>query len=70
MNFINNNNYYPQQNQGWGRQQRPNYHGNYQGNNYNNSNNQSSLKDLVYGQAKIMEGLSRKLASTNKVLET
>jgi len=27
------------------------------------------LKDLVYGQAKIMEGLSRKLASTDKVLE-
>jgi len=27
------------------------------------------LKDLVYGQAKIIEGLSRKLASTDKILE-
>jgi len=55
VNFIINNNYRPQQNQGWSQQQRPTYQGNYQGNNYNNSNNQSSLKDLVYGQAKIME---------------
>ena len=62
VNFINNNNYRPQQGHEWGQQQRPNY----QGNNYNN---QSSLKDLVYGQAKIMEGLFRKLASTDKVLE-
>ena len=51
------------------QQQRPNYQGNYQGNNFNNYNNQPSLKDLVYGQAKIMEGLSRKLASIDKVLE-
>ena len=69
MNFIINNSYHPQQNQGWSQQQRPTYQGNYQGNNYNNSNNQSSLKDLVYGQAKIMEGLSRKQVSTDKVLE-
>ena len=33
VNFINNNNYRPQQNQGWNQQQRLNYHGNYQGNN-------------------------------------
>ena len=25
MNFIKNNNYHPQQNQGWNQQQRPNY---------------------------------------------
>ena len=59
LNFINNN-YRPQQNQGWNQQQRPNYQGNYLGNNYNNFNNQPSLRDLVSGQAKIMEGLSRK----------
>jgi hypothetical protein len=27
------------------------------------------LRDLVFGQAKIMEGLSRKLASNDKMLE-
>ena len=32
VNFINNNNYHPQQNQGWGQQQRPNYQSKYQGN--------------------------------------
>ena len=58
VNFINNINYHPQQNQG-----------NYQGNNYNNFNNQPSLRDLVSRQAKIMEGLSRKLASNDKILE-
>jgi len=69
VNFINNNNYHPQQNQEWNQQQRPNYQGNYQGNNYNNFNNQTSLRDLVYSQAKIMEGLSRKLTSNDKILE-
>ena len=39
VNFINNN-YRPQQNQGWNQQQRPNYQGNYQGNYFNNFNNQ------------------------------
>ena len=38
VNYINNNNYRPQQNQGWNQQQRPNYQGNPQGNNYNNFN--------------------------------
>jgi hypothetical protein len=28
MNYINNNNYRSQQNQGWNQQQRPNYQGN------------------------------------------
>ena len=32
VNFINNNYFHPQQNQGWNQQQRPNYQGNYQGN--------------------------------------
>ena len=60
MNFINNNYFRPQQNQGWNRQQRPNYQGSHQGNNFNN---QPPLRELISGQAKIMEGLSRKLAS-------
>jgi hypothetical protein len=40
VNYINNNNnYHPQQNQGWNQQQWPNYQGNYQDNyNYNASN--------------------------------
>jgi hypothetical protein len=63
VNFINNNNYRPQQNQGCNQQQKPNY----QGNNYNNFNNQPSLRDLVSGHAKIMDGLSRKLASNDKI---
>jgi hypothetical protein len=69
VNFINNSNYHPQQNQGWNQQQRLDYQGNYQGNNFNNFNNQPSLRDFVVGQAKIMEGLSRKLASNDKILE-
>jgi hypothetical protein len=32
VNYIYNNNYRPQQNQGWNQQQRSNYQGNYQGN--------------------------------------
>jgi hypothetical protein len=54
VNFINNNNYRAQQNQGWNQEQRPNYQGNYQDNYQgNNFNNQPSLKDLVFGQAKL-----------------
>ena len=62
VNIINNNNYCPQQNQGWNQQQRPNYQGNYQGNNYNNFNNQPSVRDLVSGQAKFMEVLENCLS--------
>ena len=69
VNFVNNNYSRPQQNQGWNQQQRLNYQGNYQGNNYNNFNNQPLLRGLIFGQAKIMEGLSRKLASNDKMLE-
>ena len=69
VNFVNNNYFCPQQNQGWNQQQRPNYQGNYQDNNYNNFNNQPPLRELISGQAKIMEGLSRKLASNDMILE-
>ena len=73
VNFVNNNYFCPQQSQGWNQQQRPNYQGNYQGNyqdnNYNNFNNQPPLRELISSQAKIMEGLSRKLASNDKILE-
>jgi hypothetical protein len=69
VNFV--NNYRPQQNQGWNQQQRPNYQGNYQdnyqGNNFNNFN-QPPLRELISGQAKIIEDLSRKLASNDKIL--
>ena len=62
VNFVNNNNYRPQKNHEWNQQQRPNYQGNYQGNSFNNFNNQSPMRELISGQAKIMEGLSRKLS--------
>ena len=70
VNFVNNNNYYfrPQQNQRWNQQQRPNYQGNYQGTNFNNFN-QTPLRDLIVGQSKVMEGLSRNVASNHKILE-
>ena len=74
VNYINNNNYYyyyfncPQQNQGW-NQQRPNYSGNYQGNNSYNTNNFPPLRELVSNQGKLMDNLSKKLASNEKMLE-
>ena len=69
MNFVNNNNYFrPQQNQGWNQQQRSNSQGNYHGNNFNNFN-QLPLRELIAGQSKLMEGLSRKVASNDKILE-
>jgi hypothetical protein len=74
--YINNNNSNngdrPQGGHGWG-QAHPPYQGG--GNNYNsifNSNfnsNQPSLKDLVFGQAKINESLNKKLAANDKILE-
>jgi uncharacterized coiled-coil protein SlyX len=73
-NFINNgnnngfrnNNY---NNQGWNS--RPNFPFNNQnGGNYSNKfNNQPSIKDLVFGQARINENLKKKLAANEKVLE-
>jgi hypothetical protein len=76
MNYINNNNNYyrPQQNQGWNQHQRPNYSGNYlgnyQGNNSFNNFNQPPLRELVLNQGKLMDNLSKKLASNDKMLET
>ena len=71
--YINNNTgFRPQGGQGWG-QARPPFQG---GNNYNsnfNSNfnsNQPSLRDLVFGQAKINESLNKKLAANDKILES
>jgi uncharacterized coiled-coil protein SlyX len=67
VNYINNNNNYrPQQNQGWSQQQRPNYSGNYQGNNFN----QAPLREMITNQNKVIENMSRKLASNDKILET
>jgi len=70
INYIINNNYYynrPQQNQGW-NQQRPNYSGDYQGNNsYNNNNNFLPLRELVSNQGKLMDNLSKKLASNDRM---
>jgi hypothetical protein len=72
VNYINNNNQYrPQQNQGW-TQQRTNYPGNYSGNYQGNNsfNNFSPLRDLVQKHGRIMDNLSKKLASNDKMLET
>jgi len=75
VNYINNNNnnnkYYnrPEQNQGW-NQQRPNYSGNYQGNNsYNNNNSFPPLRELVSNEGKVIDNLSKKLASNDKILK-
>ena len=73
VNYI--NNYYrPQQNQGWNQQQRPNYSGNYtgnyQGNNSCNNSNLPPLRELVSNQGKLMDNVSKKLASNDKILET
>ena len=74
--YINNNNntgFRPQEGQVWG-QSRPPFQGG--GNNYNsnfNSNfksNQPSLRDLVFGQAKINESLNKKLVVNDKILES
>jgi len=70
--YINNTGFRPQGGRGWG-QSRPQFQG---GNNYNsnfNSNfnsNQLSLRDLVFGQAKINKSLNKKLAANDKILES
>ena len=74
VSYVNNNQYRPQQNPQW-TQQRPSYPGNYSGNyqgNYqgNNFSNQPPLRELVLNQGKIMENLSKKIASNDKSLET
>ena len=60
----NNNQFRPQCGQGW-KQSRPYCQG---GNGSSNSfnPNQPTLRDLVYGQAKINESLQKKLAATDK----
>jgi hypothetical protein len=72
VNYINNNTNYCPQNQGWNQQQRPsysgNYQGNYQGNNFNNFN--TPLRDLVAGQSRLLDQMSNKIASNDKLLET
>ena len=62
----NNNGFRPQGGQGW-NQPRPYYKGG-NGNSFNP--NQPTLRDLVYGQAKINESLQKKLAATDKSMET
>jgi len=71
--IINNNNYRPQQNQGWNQQQRPNYQGNYQGNfqgNNYNASNQPPMRDVIACQSRLLDQMTRKVASTYKALET
>jgi hypothetical protein len=65
-NGFRNNNY---NNQGWNS--RPNFlFNNQNGGNYSNaSNNQPSIKDLVFGQARINGSLNKKLASNENLLE-
>ena len=65
----NNNGYRPPQQggQSW-NPQRPYYQGGNQGNSYNP--NQPSLRDLVFGQAKINEGINKKLAALDKAVKS
>ena len=63
----NNNGFRPQGDQGWNQP-----HLYYQGGNGNSNSfnpNQSTLRDLVYGQAKINESLQKKLAVIEKSME-
>jgi hypothetical protein len=64
----NNNGFCPQGGQGW-NQPRPYYQGGNGNSNYFNPN-QPTLRDLVYGQAKINESLQKKLVATEKSIET
>jgi hypothetical protein len=62
----NNNGYCPQGGQTWN--QCPYYQGGNQGNSFNS--NQPSLKDLVFGQAKINDSFNKKLDACDKTLES
>ena len=71
--YINNNNtgFRPQGDQGWGQTRPPFQGGGYNFNSNFNSNlnsNQPSLRNLVFGQAKINESLNKKLAAIDKIL--
>ena len=58
-----NNGFQQGNNNGWNNQPRP------QGGNNNFNSNQPSLKDLVLGQAKINENLTKKLMYNYKIIE-
>ena len=64
----NNNGVRPQGGQGC-NQPRPYYQGG-NGNSNSFNPNQPTLRDLVYGQAKINESIHKKLAANKKSLET
>jgi len=67
--FLNNSNEFrPQGGQGW-NQPIPYYQGGNENSNSFNPN-QPTLKDLVYGQAKVNETIQKKLATNEKSLET
>ena len=63
--FINNGFRQPGNN-GWNNQFRPQGNSNY---NSNYNSNQPSLKDLVLGQVKINESLTKKLTTIDKILK-
>src|SRR6185436_19636676 len=66
--FLNGSNgFHPQGGQGW-NQPRPYYQGG-NGNSNSFSRNQPTLRDLVYGQAKINESLQKMLAAIDKYME-
>ena len=63
--FINSG-FHQSGNNGWNNQSRPQGNSNY---NSNYNSNQPSLKDLVFGQVKINESLTKKLTTNDKILE-
>ena len=64
--FINNWFCQPQGNNGWNNQSRPQGNSNF---NSNYNSNQPSFKDLVLGQVKINENITKKLMYNDKMLE-
>jgi len=64
----NNNGFRPQRGQGW-NQPCPYYQGGNGNSNFFNPN-QPTLRDLVYGQAKINESIQKKLTANDKSVET
>jgi len=64
----NNNGFRPQGGQGW-NQPCPYYQGGNGNSNFFNPN-QPTLRDLVYGQAKINESIQKKLTANDKSVET
>ena len=65
--FINNEFCQSQGNNGWNNQSCPQGNSNF---NSNYNSNQPSFKDLVLGQAKINENITKKLMSNNKMLKS